>query len=400
MKKIGVTMNDFSDIINNAFYHVTADSFAPRPPQRIGGTREKPQRAQTGAIPQPNGDIFFNLFAPAAKTVEIKFTSYLYWLENRTLLLAKTENGFFQGLLPYHPAETGPRNLQVVIDGVPTLHSQLPVYFRCNTLSNYVEIPDPSCPEVLIQHVPHGSVSAELYWSTTMNSWQRCIVYTPAEYRHTDKKYPVLYLCHGAGENETSWTYAGKLPNIMDNLIASGACEPFLVVMNNGMVRLPEDGGKQYNGFSGMLLNDCIPFIEKEFRVKIDEWSRAIAGESMGGMETSFIGFAHPELFGYIGFLSGVIRCHDFWPSFAENPQLQWLINGAEKVAENFRIFYRSWGDVEWARNPWARGDEEFLAENGIDQLPCYHYNRYPDGEHEWGTFRKDFRDFAKLIFK
>jgi enterochelin esterase family protein len=186
----------------------------------------------------------------------------------------------------------------------------------------------------------------------------------------------------------------------MDNLIAEGRAVPFIVVTNENMPKLPSDGTHGMEGYESLLLNDCIPFIEGEYRVKKDKWSRAIAGNSYGCMVTSFVGFRHPERFGALGLLSGGIRCKDIWPAFEQNHHLDWLKGNAAAVGAAYRLIYRCHGTVELHDSPDHVQDDAFLKENGISDLPCYVREFFPGGRHEWDTFGKDFAGFAARAFK
>ena len=162
-----------------------------------------------------------------------------------------------------------------------------------------------------IKDVPHGSVRREYFYSSVTGEWESCTVYTPAAYEEeTDKTFPVLYLQHGHGENETGWTTAGKLQFILDNLIAEGKAVPFAVVMCNGMVQTVTEDGRRIVDFmllEPQLLTDVIPFVEKKFRIGGSRERRAMAGLSMGSLQTSIIGFTHPEYFCALGVFSGFV---------------------------------------------------------------------------------------------
>lgn len=390
-------MADFSDFIRDRSYQYTADAFVYRR-QMIGGTRTAPIMEDTGAFLQANGDILFRLYEPEAPQIEIE---WIAGHDREIMALIKRGDGFFEGVLPYtgNPKLTGKRTFILRIDGQTVVHPRIPAIFRGHQMVNYVEIPDLSWRDCLVRNVPHGALAYRLYWSETVQDWQRCMVYTPAEYDHSQKEYPVLYLHHGWGENETTWMFGAKVPLIMDNLIAEGRAVPFIVVTNENLPKLPSDGTHGMAGYSQVLLRDCIPFIEKEYRVKTDKWSRAIGGNSYGCMITSFIGFTHPELFGNLGLFSGGIRCKDFWPAYEQNHQLDWLCRHAVDVGNAYRLIYRAHGTVEYHDSPDHVQDDAFLEEHGISQLPCFVREFFPDGRHEWDTFGKDFAGFARYAF-
>lgn len=402
-------MADFKKFAENKYYHCVADHFDNLPPERMGGTRECPVLVETGAFLQSNGDILFRLFYPDANQIYIEISRSP---DNKIVPLEKKENGVFEGVFPYPAGETdfiGKRNITVYVDGLAVISPRIPTYFRSGKISNYVDIPDPEWDDYLIKNVPHGTLSYEIYWSEVVGDWRRCMVYTPAEYRHNpDKKYPVLYLHHGGGENETSWMFAGKAPQIMDNLIAEGKAVPFIIVTNYNAPRFTTDGEHRVDEyregmeeFCQILLKDCIPFIEREYRVIGDKWHRATAGLSYGCMVTSYTGFGHPEVFGNMGLISGGLRCRDYAPILEDNHHLDWLIGGAEQVAKEYKLIYRSHGTVEFSDHSNDHiEDEAFLKANGILDLPCVVREWFPGGKHEWDSFGKGLAGFAKQAFK
>lgn len=391
---------DVSKFAENRSYYNVADFFGPLAPQRIGGTRESPVTAETGAFLKPDGSLFFRLYEPTAQRVEI---GVMVGHSLEKFPLTKQENGCFEGEIPFtgRPQLKGKKNIQVLVDGVKTIHPRIPTIWRGNAPSNYVEVPDPQWEDILIKDVPHGSLSYELYRSTVLGDWQRCMVYTPAEYRHhPEKRYPVMYLFHGFGENETTWMFGGKVPQIMDNLIAGGEAVPFIVVTNDNMPKRPSDGAHGMDTFLSILLEDCIPFIDREFRTLPDKWHRGCGGNSYGGMMTSVAGFGHPEIFSHLGIFSGGFRFKDLWTSYEENHHLDWLYNNAEAVGKAYKLLYRGHGTVEYDDVPDNREDEVFCRENGIDSLPCYRRAFIPDGLHDWDTFGKEFSQFAREAFR
>lgn len=343
---------------------------------------------------------YHRLFEPDAETVEIGF---MIGHTIEKLSLEKQENGCFEGTLPYsgHPQFKGKKNIQVLVNGKKRISSRIPAFWRGNALSNYIDVPDPEWEDTMLKKVPHGSLSYELYWSDVLGDYQRCMVYTPAEYRHDlEKRYPVMYLFHGFGENETSWMFGAKVPQIMDNLIAEGKAEPFIVVTNDNMPKLPSDVTHGMDTFIDILLKDCIPFIDREFRTIADKWHRGCGGNSYGGMMTSVVGFCHPEVFSHLGIFSGGLRFKDLWTTYEENHHLDWLYDNAEEIEKAYKVLYRGHGTIEYNDIPDNLEDEAFCRENGIDKLPCYVRSYIQDGLHDWDTFGKEFADFARHAFR
>lgn len=344
----------------------------------------------TGMNILPNGDVQFRVNAPKASSVRIETGDRN---NQKVVELTKGESGIFSGILPFDPAFAGPHSLDILIDGACFLSPVFPISWHRNRPVNYIDIPDTQTPYILVRDVPHGSICRELYWSKVMHRWQRCMVYTPPGYMKNNESYPVLYLQHGATENEITWEYNGRVSSILDNLTADGLIQPFIVVMNDGMVAY--EGSFHGSAFGDMLLKDCIPYIEKTYRVKTDKWSRALAGLSMGSMQTSMIGMAHPEWFGYLGLFSGFMR-----NIMIENPNSHLaILQDKPKFAESYRVFFRSMGDADQCVATFYE-DDEICASSGIDRLPNYHRVMYPGQYHEFGAWRRALYDFAQLIFR
>lgn len=400
---------DFTKFQNNYSNTCTPVFFGELKPQMIGGSPEEPVNADTGAVLERNGDLVFRFYYPDAEKVSVRVQSGRHSCE---VLLTRDVSGFFSGVLPYtgDPNWIGIREVDVTVDGVAVVSPRLPLIANYTGFRNYVFIPDTGWDDYLLKKVPHGTLSYEIYWSEVMGDWQRCMVYTPAEYQsHPDKKYPVLYLHHPGFGNETSWMFPGKVPFIMDNLIAGGEATPFIVVTNQCSAKLPSDGKFGMDGYIRILLEDCIPFIEEKYRVRRDKWSRAAAGSSWGGMLSSRLVFEHPEWFASVGMLSSGLRCVDTHPVLADNHYLDWMRGNAAEVGRQYRLIFRSHGEIEYTGRPGVPGengnptlleDEEFLHENGIDQLPCYSRVVFPGYKHMWETFSRGFSLFARELFR
>lgn len=350
---------------------------------------------RTGAVVREDGSAAFRIYAPKAKEAYVTLTSF----EDVKVDLQKDESGVFFGVLPYEERFRGPQDVKFYLDGTVYLHPRIPAHFRSYNLVNVVEFPDPESEMILLRDVPHGQVVREVYFSHAFHCWMRCMVYLPPQYRKGGE-YPVLYLQHGMSENESEWIHMGKMPYIMDNLIADGKAVPFIVVTNDGMQRNPGEGAVDFGSFERTLLEDCMPMIEENYRVKKDKHSRAMAGLSMGSMMSSVIGLTHPELFGSLGLFSGFMRT---WmnpdPDFANHAHLKILKEDAQYIARNYDIFFRSIGSADKLK-PVYDGDEEQVESIGCGAFEGYHTRIYPGMTHDWGAFRRGFRDFAQLIFK
>lgn len=198
------------------------------------------------------------------------------------------------------------------IDGCSVADPSSELFYGCGRMSSGIEIPEEGVDYYLPQHVPHGEIRTQMYYSDITQAWRKCLVYTPAGYdENNTQKYPVLYLQHGSGEDETGWSNQGKADNILDNLIASQKAVPMLVVMDRGYATDPKEketgqkGRFNFNTFERVVINELIPMIDKNYRTLPDREHRAIAGLSMGGFQAVSIGLAHLDKFAHIGGFSG-----------------------------------------------------------------------------------------------
>lgn len=376
-----------SELLNN---RVTADqplTFDQNTEVEIEGKKHK-----LGAERLPSGDIRISIYAPNASEIVAK--TQILQIE-----LKRTKEGIFTGNLPYLRNQTGIWTIDILVDGDLFLYPYLPIYWTNNRPCNFIEVPDERIDFSEIRDVPHGAMTRQIYWAKSLNTWERCTVYTPPGYMKGTEEYPVLYLLNGGSDNETSWQYSGRVNYILDNLIASGECKPFIVVMNNGMLRYPETHGKLLDdAYEKMLCESCIPFIEENFRVKTDKWSRAIGGLSMGAYMTCDIGFNHPDLFGCMGTFTACMT-HENFPTTYERPFNRVLSEGAESFGEKYRVFYCSTTTQE-DHYDYFEADEELCSNAGINKLPCYVRKLYPYDTSKWNSWRMGIRDYAKLLFR
>ncbi len=382
-----------TEFLNNSMFAEQPTSYLPVGAMRMHKARDpqEDESIETGALIQPNGDILFRIYAPHASKVTIL-------VSKRECPLIKTENGVFEGVYPYDPTYCGPHSIDVIEDGDMVIDPYIPVFWHRNRPVNFIEVPDPETEYAMVQDVPHGAVTSEIYFSKELNKYLRCSVYTPAGSRMSGEKYPVLYLQHGATENETVWVYNGRVANIMDNMIAEGKCVPMIVVMNNGMVRYPGGGGRGRGdtAFLDNLIGSCIPYIEANYPVKTDRDSRAIAGLSMGSGQCAGVAYAHPEMFAYIGMFSGRIGIDK-----ERTPELCAFAKDTEKFGGLYKVYFRAIGEKD--ESSMFQGfaeDDKLAAELGIDQIPGYVRKMYKDQTHEYGAWRRMLYDYAQLLFK
>lgn len=357
---------------------------------------------QTGVFPQVNGDVLIRLYLPQAKEVNlVAAVSRKVQIQIPLIQNPDSPKGVLEGILPYNEELTGMANVLVTVDGKPELMKDLPIIWLGNRPGNAIEIPDPEGDYLLIRDVPHGHFTRNIFWSNAMNNWENCYVYTPAGYMKSAEEYPVLYLLHGGGDNETCWEYVGRVSHIMDNLIADGKAVPFIIVMCNDMLRAGGNVSMLIDqAFERMLIDDCIPFIEENYRVKTGKWNRAVAGLSMGSFMTSDIGFGNPDIFSCVANFTAGLTCGDLLDRYTyARPYHAMLEKGAEEFAKNYKVFFRSTTPQE-DHLEYFLADDELFAKAGIDKLDCYHRTLYPPRTAKWNSWRMGLRDFAQLIFK
>ena len=212
--------------------------------------------------------------------------------------VGQTEGAMDEGFHYYH----------LTVDGGVVNDPGANNYYGSTRWESGIEIPAHDRDFYATKNVPHGNVQQVLFWSQSTQQVRRAFVYTPPTYGNDKKKYPVLYLQHGWGEDETAWSNQGHANLIMDNLIAEGKCQPFIIVMTYGMTNEVRFGGLgefTAKDFETVLVDELVPFIDSNFRTIAKRESRAMAGLSMGGFETKLITGRRPEVFGYYGLLSG-----------------------------------------------------------------------------------------------
>lgn len=351
--------------------------------------------------PQVNseGRVRVKISAPDASYVQLDIGAVKYDL-------TKDEAGVWIG--ESAPQDEGFHYYQLNIDGASVPDPNSLYFYGASRWGSGIEVPASDQDFYALKNVPHGQVREQIYYSGHNEGMRRCFVYTPPGYdQHPDKRYPVLYLQHGGGEDETGWSNQGKVNLIMDNLIAEGNAVPFIIVMDNGTWRMPEQDRSiprdtasreerprswppqgWADGFMNTLLDDIIPMIDSNFRTLNDPQYRAMAGLSMGGMQTRIITLAHPEMFSYLGMFSGgsiSLEDAENAPGFIENMGLVFISYGSREL-ENRRMGFG--GD--------PKANTDALKQAGMNT----HFYVSPETAHEWQSWRRGFHEFAPLIFK
>ena len=330
-----------------------------------------------------DGRVFFRIKAPNAKEVVIDQFGAIFPLQ-------RASDEMWEGAVDLG---RGFKYFFLKIDGADVLCPYLPIGYGCCRPMNFVDVPVPGETEWDdLDGIPHGAVTRRYYPSKVSGKLEVCLVYTPPAY-DPGKKYPVLYLQHGYGENEVGWVYQGHVGRIADRLLFEGNMAEMIIVMGNGMARAAGEGaniGKAFSLFPQILLGDLIPFIEGLYPVLTDKWHRAMAGLSMGSFQTSIVTLTHPELFGYAGLFSGFLRSpreeHD-------NAHLA-LLDEKQAFADAFKVFYRAMGTEDQFFDHF-KADDALLAEKA---LPITR-RTFPGG-HDWSVWRRCVHDFLPMLFK
>lgn len=333
--------------------------------------------------------VHFKIYAPEAKKVEISFRGEM----------TRQPDGYWT-LVSKEPEVEGFHYYQVIIDGVSTADPNGKPFFGMGKWVSGIEIPEDGVDYYSIKNVPHGNILQSWYYSNIRKEWRRCVVYTPAEYdKNPNKRYPVLYLQHGMGENETSWSNQGKMNFIMDNLIAEGKSVPMIVVMDNGNIEVfktedgetPEQARKRFGGdFPAILVNEIIPHIDSHFRTLTDRENRAMAGLSWGGLLTFNTTLNNLDKFAYIGGFSGAGNI--------DLKNIDTVYNGVFKDKKSFNdrvhVFFLGIGSEEHPER--TRNMSEGLRAAGINNI----YYESPGTAHEFLTWRRCLKEFVPLLFR
>ena len=317
----------------------------------------------------------FRVVAPDAKSVIVSLG-----LGGRGgTVLRKDKEGVWVGTTD-GPMDEGFHYYHLTIDGGVFNDPGTKNYYGSCRWESGIEIPAHDEDFYAMKQVPHGNVQQVYFYSKSTDTHRRAFVYTPPTYGKDKKKYPVLYLQHGWGEDETAWSNQGHANLIMDNLIAEGKIEPFIIVMTYGMTNDVKFGHiKEFTAkeFETVLVDELIPYIDSNFRTQADKKHRAMAGLSMGGFETKLITLRRPEVFNYYGLLSG--------GTYAPGD-----IKDKNQVASIFI----SCGSKE---NP----DSVTKAVNDL-KATGFKATSFvsPDTAHEFLTWRRSLYHMAQLLFK
>ena len=396
------------ELLTNEVFSLSELSFDFTPHKRADGETAFDPMCDRSAELQPNGDYILRFKALDAKEIKVvpwfgdpTPEGYAPWRDN-PIYAVKGKDGVFTCVLPFNENKTGPRNLDIFLDGTFVVWPYLPIYWSGGKPWNYLEIPDNDMEFSYVRNVPHGTVTHNYYWSGETKRYERCLVYTPPGYMKGIESYPVLYLQPGGGENETVWTSCGRVNFIMDNLIAEGKCVPFLIVMNNSEIRYDYNSERPNlvdDCFENILLKDCIPFIEANYRVRTGKWNRAIAGLSLSSMMTNDIGFRHPEVFGSMGSFTSTMYHDSYGSRSYERPWPQVMAN-PEQFMKDYKVFFCSATPQE-DHLPFFLKDGEIMRQAGIEgNMPGYRRVVHNGRFIRWDSWRMGLREYATMLFR
>ena len=384
-------------VLSGSCWAQATDDFAPASTNVWGAGYPRVDRA---------GRVQLRINAPFAQQVKLNFWS------GPKLDMVRENDGFWTVIT--EPLVPGFHYYTLTIDGAEVSDINSQAFFGGGKYASGVEVPEPGSSYYSIQDVPHGHVREVWYYSKVTAAWRHALVYLPPRYDERPQlRYPVLYLQHGAGEDETGWIRQGHADFILDNLLAHGRCKPMILVMAYGYARragqeLPSFGGKPLGSpealkamqdmasvFEDDLTQALIPYVDATLRTIPDREHRAMAGLSMGGMQTFQITLNHLDLFSYIGGFSGAAYvfgsgrldpktdAHGVFAdpgAFARRVRLLWLGVGTH--------------EPEILRTGITR------LHDSLDEAHIRHvFYQSPGTDHEWQTWRRDLRDFAPRLF-
>lgn len=331
----------------------------------------------------PDNRVIFRIKAPNAQSVQIDLVKKYDLIKNSEGIWEVTTDTISEGFHYY----------SLLIDGVAVADPASETFYGMGRMASGIEIPIRGKNYYELKNVPHGDIRIKRYYSTILNRWRQFYIYTPAGYdENVNEKYPVLYILHGGGEDERGWAAQGKTDLILDNLIAEKKAKPMLVVMPDGNINLPGFGENSLKMFEAEIKQCVIPFVEKNFRTKTDAQNRALAGLSMGGLQTLYVGINNINLFSYLGvFSSGWIL--PMQSNLAES-QYEFMKNNVDMINNNLKLFWISMGGKE----DIAYNNCKVMLAKFDEMNIKYVYSEYPGG-HTWPVWRNNLYKIAQLLF-
>ncbi|WP_420150645.1 esterase [Spirosoma sp.] len=337
--------------------------------------------------------VVIQIYAPKATDVMVggDFAS------GKPMPLTKNDQGVWSVTLG--PLKPDYYTYTLSVDGVRTMDPKNPVIKQgISSLENVMAVPGPETAFEDNRAVPHGEVREVWYSSNTLGMMRRMHVYTPPGYEKGNTKYPVFYLLHGGGDDDSGWNSVGRAGFILDNLIAAGKAKPMIVVMPNGSMPMPATSGmpdmnmmnRMRDLFASELLKDVMPFAEKNYRILTNAENRAIAGLSMGGFQTLDVTLTRPELFNYVGVFSS-----GFFGASADEADTKYAkVLNDPNFNKGKKLF---WVGI---------GKEDFVMESNkktlslLDKHNIKYQYKETEGGHTWINWRQYLNEYAPLLFR
>ena len=334
----------------------------------------------------PDNRVIFKVKAPDAQKVQIDL--------GKKYDMTKDSEGFWN--VTTDSISRGFHYYTLLIDNLAVADPASETFYGMSRMASGIEIPYKNGGFYELKAVPHGDIRIKKYFSKAMNAWREMYVYTPPGYDNSAEKYPVLYLLHGGGEDQRGWATQGKTNLILDNLIAENKAKPMIIAMLDGNIGMQGGvagfGEKALIAFENELKNGAIPFVESNFRALSDSKNRALAGLSMGGLQTLHAGIKNTNLFAYLGVFSSGWWANN--PALTD-PQYEFIKNNSATISSNLKELWISQG-----------GKEDIAYENcqimmkKFDEMGLkYKYSEYAGG-HTWPVWRHDIYQFSQLLFK
>jgi len=357
-----------------------------------------PALAQWQRTPTPNdtlqsvrrladGSVVFSIYAPKARTVALGGEIVPFMSENKPVV-TENPNGVWN--ITLKDVEEGVYRYHFIVDGVQVDDPKGEIASEKLGLAHI----DDGNSFFSMKDVPHGAISQRYYYSKPLKKYRRMHVWTPAGYETSKKKLPVLYLVHGGGDTDSGWATVGCAGFILDNLLAEGKIEPMIVVMPNGSIRAQKrDMSDQMRNFTDDMMQSVIPFVESNYRVLTDKDHRAMAGLSMGGIQTLECTLENYDKFGYVFVLSGGFNPNLDYEKEAERLHLK---ENAAKINKTFRIFAHTQGGPNDITHISGEKTNKIFDKYGIK----YEYSEPYQTGHTWSTWRNNLKDLAPRLFK
>ncbi len=367
--------------ITVAILCLTAMPLAAQQPKRVPSPNDRLVSPEV----LPDRKVTFRLYAPKASEVTVRGD----WMTGPPVKLSKDMSGVWSTTVG--PLTPDFYSYAFTVDGVRTLDPKnATIKQGISSLDNMVFLRGPEADFQDNKLVPHGEIRKVWYQSKTLGEQRRMHVYTPPGYESGTDTYPVLYLLHGSGDEDSGWSTVGRAGFILDNLIAAKKARPMLVVMPNGTMPRAAGGATAQDRFTSELVNDVIPTVEKQFRVKANPKHRALAGLSMGGGQTTRVLITHPDQFQYVAIWSAGL--------FGGNPdtfekQNEAFFKQANRVNEAVKLLAVTVGDADFALNG-SKALVGLFEKHGIK-----HELKITDGGHTWINWRRYLNDLGPRLF-